>query len=803
MSSSPPAKRPRDSDPQASSSDDGSILVKSDFDGGCVRFSERAAGRSEMLQAGLEMELDASFFSAPVSSASLELAAKLLSQDDASAEAEVAALSEAADVYALCRCGVFLGADSLQRAACRRVAALIEEFDSPSSVRAALDIVADLTAEEERAALDEPLFASSTTTPTSVPPPSCSTSTAELQVPSLASRSLSMELAGDRTSSADDVASAVLDHCTPAALWTLKGVSRAWQERARRCLASSTWRRELDTSADSLMGLTLDLDFALPPERERWDMIADLALTAPETAQLRVGGLLVDLDALGTDPTVTDSQIELCSKAAARGVEERCDEGECSLDDDGQCIFCGWRERPCFEAHPLPWAASCFMLARGTVVVWNVPSLLPPESTARAMAEALGRCAARCPSLRRACFCGRDIPAYLLRPPLRANEVPLLGLADGHNRNRTFPSAHLLFCAHVIAGAAVADGADGPSAQSGTVGPTLLHSGMWTDARPVAVAAPVAAPLPIPFELVLSRLPATPGARYGLILSEDDDRADGEIWARAVQLLTPVLRPDALPSLVRLYLNGARLGESGTAALATVLTSGALPNLLLLSLVECEMGDAGASNLAAAIAVGGLRRCTMLNLADNRLSDAGLLALIAAAAAGDALGQLTELTLGAFPYAAWHQDVCSASELGPYTPFEGRNEFSDEALEALAAAAGALPSLGCIHLGDANPGADALHAITNAAETRGFVVYGGRVSEVRWRSYSDGQVVTTRPEGLHGATRYPSAGFSAALLAGDEAAFKARPIDWMTSVLHRPGCACCGKSLTEFYGTSG
>ena len=80
---------------------------------------------------------------------------------------------------------------------------------------------------------------------------------------------------------------------------------------------------------------------------------------------------------------------------------------------------------------------------------------------------------------------------------------------------------------------------------------------------------------------------------------------------------------------------------------------------------------------------------TMLNLADNRLSDAGLLALIAAAAAGDALGQLTELTLGAFPYAAWHQDVCSASELGPYPPFEGRNEFSDEALEALAAAAGA------------------------------------------------------------------------------------------------------------------
>ena len=102
-------KRIRSEDAETSDGDKG-ILLTSDIDGGCVRFSERAAAQSEMLLAGLEMELERATFSAPVPTATLELIARLLARDEAEYEAEVTKLSEGDDVHALCRGSLFLGA---------------------------------------------------------------------------------------------------------------------------------------------------------------------------------------------------------------------------------------------------------------------------------------------------------------------------------------------------------------------------------------------------------------------------------------------------------------------------------------------------------------------------------------------------------------------------------------------------------------------------------------------------------------------------------------------------------------------
>ena len=61
----------------------------------------------------------------------------------------------------------------------------------------------------------------------------------------------------------------------------------------------------------------------------------------------------------------------------------------------------------------------------------------------------------------------------------------------------------------------------------------------------------------------------------------------------------------------------------------------------------------------------------------------------------------------------------------------------------------------------------------SAAEARGFVVYGGRVASVYWLDRDDLRV-STRPEGSTPGWRWgavmPSAGYSATVLAGDEAA---------------------------------
>ena len=115
----------------------------------------------EMLRVAFEMEMERASFHAPVASSILRLASNVLNstQEDEIDAALEAATSEAEQVFALCHASIFLGAELLQRAACKRVAAMIEPLQTPSCIRAALGITADLSADEERAALAEPLFA--------------------------------------------------------------------------------------------------------------------------------------------------------------------------------------------------------------------------------------------------------------------------------------------------------------------------------------------------------------------------------------------------------------------------------------------------------------------------------------------------------------------------------------------------------------------------------------------------------------------------------------------------------------------
>ena len=368
-------KRPRS---PSSSDDAGAVAVVSDSDGVRVLFSEVAAKQCEMLLVAFEMEMESASFHAPVASTILRLASNLLNskRDEIDAALE-AATSEAEQVFALCHASIFLGAELLQRAACKRVAAMIEPLQTPARIRAALGIAADLSAEEERAALAEPLFATAapladpTAPPSGLPssvsaPPSAvetsaeATSAAETSsaggapVGSFAapgfSRSLSLQLAGgSATASAEDVISAVLAFATPATLWRLKGVSRAWQERARTALVSHSWLEEQANSADALEGLGLDLGFALQREAtasqgqrageragerdsadededmqraiaaslgadagtpaddtERWDFVADLAMTVPDVCRVTAGGLIVNVENLSERPLLNE-----------------------------------------------------------------------------------------------------------------------------------------------------------------------------------------------------------------------------------------------------------------------------------------------------------------------------------------------------------------------------------------------------------------------------------------------------------------------------------------------------------------
>ena len=152
-------------------------------------------------------------------------------------------------------------------------------------------------------------------------------------------------------------------------------------------------------------------------------------------------------------------------------------------------------------------------------------------------------------------------------------------------------------------------------------------------------------------------------------------------------LLAAGLCRGGLPSLDRLALDYANIGNQGACTLAPALTKRALPSLRSLDLCGNQIGDAGLAALAP-----GLRQLAALqciNLYDNQIGDQGLLSLLG----GDQgiISLLDEPTTNAPP------------------PFQtlrflelGSNQISDEGCAALTIAlrCGALPELNRLDLED-------------------------------------------------------------------------------------------------------
>ena len=133
-----------------------------------------------------------------------------------------------AALFALVHAANFLQATELLKEVGREVACGLLAKRSPQELRSDFGIAADLSPEEEVAALAEPLF---------VAEPAPSSSSAAPTEPLPPSRGLSQLLENE------DAIDACLLWCDDQTLRTLKGVSTAWRARARRTLCSEAWQR--------------------------------------------------------------------------------------------------------------------------------------------------------------------------------------------------------------------------------------------------------------------------------------------------------------------------------------------------------------------------------------------------------------------------------------------------------------------------------------------------------------------------------------------------------------------------------
>ena len=157
--------------------------------------------------------------------------------------------------------------------------------------------------------------------------------------------------------------------------------------------------------------------------------------------------------------------------------------------------------------------------------------------------------------------------------------------------------------------------------------------------------------------------------------------------SEGVALLAAGLCRGGLPSLDRLALDCAHLGDQGACTLAPALTKRALPSLQSLDLCGNQIGDAGLAALAP-----GLRQLPSLqciNLYENQIGDQGLISLLG----GDQglISLLDEPTTNALP----SLQTLRLLELGS-------NQISDEGCAALTFAlrSGALPELNNLDLKD-------------------------------------------------------------------------------------------------------
>jgi len=157
--------------------------------------------------------------------------------------------------------------------------------------------------------------------------------------------------------------------------------------------------------------------------------------------------------------------------------------------------------------------------------------------------------------------------------------------------------------------------------------------------------------------------------------------------SEGVALLAAGLCRGGLPSLDRLALDYANIGDQGACALAPALTKRALPSLRSLDLCGNQIGDAGLAALAP-----GLRQLPSLqciNLYENQIGDQGLISLLG----GDQglIALLDEPTTNALP----SLQTLRLLELGS-------NQIAEDGCAALAFAlsCGALPELNRLDLED-------------------------------------------------------------------------------------------------------
>ena len=193
-------------------------------------------------------------------------------------------------------------------------ASVLDPLESPAAIRAALDVAPDLCAEEEAAALRQPLLGDS------------ADPTPMQGLDSAPQRSLSALL---RT---DDAAVACLARCDGATLRKLLGVSRGWARHTREAAASEQW------AATHVTDHTAHIGWAV-----RSPAVEDLGELL---RRLPHGVLLLCMDG--------EREVDVTSLLAARVLDAAsiraclpCDDEECrAFRTCAQCARSGmWRQR--------------------------------------------------------------------------------------------------------------------------------------------------------------------------------------------------------------------------------------------------------------------------------------------------------------------------------------------------------------------------------------------------------------------------------------------------------------------------
>ncbi len=498
---------------------------------------------------------------------------------------------------------LFLDAPALEQIICGSVAKFMCDFQTVTELRTGLSAAADLTVEEETAALAEPLFATSE--------PSVAA-----EKPLRPSRAMSSKMS-------EDGAERCLEHCNPETLWRLKGVSRSWQARARRVLQSVVWRTRQTV---------LRLEWAIGAER--WSDCEAMAQALPNLTTLHAFGCEADLEALRDLQTLDSSSL----RSAVKGAE---------------------------LPPMLLLASSLFVLATsGILQTADRHDLLGvqfPPGFVSAVAKAVGSGAPKLAALTLHRF---QMPVLTLRPASmvttldfsykRVTDDDMDVLSTLFGASGALPNLEKLRLDNNNIGdiglsalaTAVGNGAL-PLLNSLYLGDNQIgDSGLASFATALGSGA-----LPSLTQLVLIENQigdagltafATAVGSGSLPSLKTLGLGHNMIGDAGVSALAGAM--GALPSLTELYLNRNQIGDDGIAAFATAVGNGALPSLNELYLSSNQIGDTGLTALATALSNGALPLLTVLRLSQNKIGDAGITSFATALGSG-ALPSLETLYL--------------------------------------------------------------------------------------------------------------------------------------------------------------